>query len=257
MSFSTKISILFLLVPGFGMTIAEPLCAMVFPQGSMGILFRGWIFVAITALTVKLALAAEERRHREVEARLARAAIRDPLTSLLNRGAFDSHVEAALERARRSGSRFGIAFLDLDGFKVANDRFGHAFGDAVLIGVAERLRDLVRKADIVARLGGDEFAVLIEPAAGGDMDGFVRRLERAFQTPLNIEGMAYPVALSAGTACFPGHGEGRQALLKAADAAMYREKRQKGERRPVRRASMEKPIRDGGSTCSVSLAGWS
>lgn len=225
MCHSTKISVIFLLVSVAWIGLTDPLCAALFPLAfPMISLFKGWMFAVATALALKLVLSAEEWRRSEAEARLKDSAIRDPLTNLLNRRAFDSHLEAAVERVRRSGSGLGVAFIDLDNFKVANDTFGHAFGDEVLRAVANRLRCLLRSADVAARLGGDEFAVVVEPDNGDSIEKLVHRLLAAFQEPIDIDGFAYAITLSVGVAHFPDHGDRAEKLLRSADMAMYRVK---------------------------------
>ncbi len=226
MNHSTKISVTFLLVSLAWIGMTDPLCAALFPEAFPTIsLFKGWFFASAAALAIKLELSAEEWRRAKAEARLKDSAIRDSLTGLLNRRAFESHLEAAVERARRSGGRLGVAFIDLDNFKAANDMFGHAFGDAVLQAVATRLRGLLRSADVAARLGGDEFAVVVEPDNGDSVEKLVHRLHAAFREPVNIKGFFYPITLSIGIAHYPDHGDLAEQLLRSADMAMYRVKR--------------------------------
>lgn len=226
MAFSTKLSAVFLVISILWTGMTNLLCPDLFPQTSLSVVnfLRDLLFGVLAALAIKTALSAEERRQKDKERMLADCALRDPLTGLLNRRAFDSHLAAAVERAKRSDSRLSVAFIDLDGFKRANDRFGHAFGDAVLRAVAERLRQLLRSADIVARLGGDEFGFIIESDNDGGIEKLVERLFAAFRRPLNVESVAYPVSLSIGIARFPDHCHEADCLLRAADAAMYREK---------------------------------
>lgn len=226
MAFSTKLSAVFLVISILWTGMTNLLCPDLFPQTSLSVVsfLRDLLFGVLAALIIKTALSAEERRQKDKERVLADCALRDPLTGLLNRRAFDSHLAAAVERAKRSDSRLSVAFIDLDGFKKANDRFGHAFGDAVLRAVAERLRQLLRSADIVARLGGDEFGFIIESDNDGGIEKLVERLLTAFRQPLNVEDFVYPVSLSIGIARFPDYGNEADCLLQAADAAMYREK---------------------------------
>ena len=99
------------------------------------------------------------RKQAEIE--LQHMATHDYLTDLPNIRLFLEHLDKALARARRSGEHVALLYLDLDGFKSVNDKFGHAIGDEVLRMVAKRLEESVRKADIVSRLGGDEFAILM------------------------------------------------------------------------------------------------
>src|SRR5205823_337984 len=92
---------------------------------------------------------------------LAQAALHDPLTGLPNRKAFQDHLDVALARAEREGGVVGVLFIDLDNFKLINDSFGHAAGDAVLQSVTSRLLGTTRAMDVVSRQGGDEFLILV------------------------------------------------------------------------------------------------
>jgi diguanylate cyclase (GGDEF)-like protein len=119
-----------------------------------------------------------------------------------------------------------LLFLDLDHFKQVNDELGHAAGDELLIAVARRLREVVREGDTVARLGGDEFTLILnrirEPANAAAIAG---KILAALVRPLVIAGRELRVGVSIGIAVFPDHGEKIEALLEAADHAMYRAKK--------------------------------
>lgn len=150
---------------------------------------------------------------------LAEAALRDHLTGLANRHA----LEGRLEERLRAGSPVGLIYLDLDDFKEVNDLLGHAAGDDLLRGVADRLRAVTRAHDLVARLGGDELAVLV----GGDADeALVRevatRVEAALDRPIPCGPAARPVPASLGAAI--GVGVEPDELVHAADEAMYARK---------------------------------
>ena len=103
---------------------------------------------------------------KQLEDQLRHRAFHDPLTQLPNRALFYDRIGHALARKRRADRLVGVLFVDIDDFKVVNDRYGHAGGDEILVGVAQRLRSALRSADTVARFGGDEFGVLLE-----DIDG--------------------------------------------------------------------------------------
>ncbi len=149
----------------------------------------------------------------------------DELTELPNRGRFRYTLDAALQRAERSGKMLSILFLDLDRFKNINDSLGHDAGDEVLRAVAERLVACVRKVDIVARFGGDEFAVLVEGLTAEDQAGTVaRKIVEAVSRPMILSGRQYRPAASIGISTFPTDGRDAQSLLKNADIAMYRAK---------------------------------
>ncbi len=149
----------------------------------------------------------------------------DELTELPNRGRFRYTLDAALQRAERSGKMLSILFLDLDRFKNINDSLGHDAGDEVLRAVAERLVACVRKVDIVARFGGDEFAVLVEGLTAEDQASTVaRKIVEAVARPMILAGRQYRPAASLGISTFPTDGRDAQSLLKNADIAMYRAK---------------------------------
>jgi diguanylate cyclase (GGDEF)-like protein len=159
--------------------------------------------------------------------RITFQALHDELTGLANRAQFTD----ALRRAVRSGRAATLFYIDLDGFKPVNDRFGHDVGDRLLIAVGERLRGCTRAHDAVARLGGDEFAVLIsDQAAPEDADRVNERLAAAFAAPFAIDGETLAIGASIGRAAFPHDADGAVELLSAADAAMYAAKQGRSAR---------------------------
>ncbi|UDF33875.1 UNVERIFIED_ORG: diguanylate cyclase [Shinella sp. XGS7] len=161
---------------------------------------------------------------------LARQASRDPLTGVANRAHFERCLRESVARAAAGGAGLGLLFIDADRFKQINDEYGHEVGDRVLIALAQRLRSAVREHDLVARLGGDEFVVLIEPLRQAeDAWRVVQQIEAAVRAPVALGGLA-PVAgvtpgVSIGVAVYPEHGDSAEALMRAADEAMYRRKR--------------------------------
>lgn len=162
---------------------------------------------------------------KQLERQLERQALHDQLTDLPNRTLFMDRLRQAPGRAERSGHRYGILFLDLDGFKSVNDTFGHAAGDELLAGVADRLRDLVRRTDTVARLSGDEFAVLLEEIGGADdAELLAERFLGGFSRPFRVLGRDLEVRPSIGVAV-AREGESPEKLLRRADLAMYAAKR--------------------------------
>ncbi|MBV8646772.1 GGDEF domain-containing protein [Paludibacterium sp.] len=170
-------------------------------------------------------LRGEQRRGEQRQAQLINDAIHDALTQLTNRRAFLQNFEAAIHRSQRNQTRLGLAFIDLDGFKMVNDIYGHGAGDLLLVAVAQRLSETVRKGDLVARVGGDEFVVLVEPDQGESCAALAQRLLRAFQVPFEVEGRQIGVSLSIGLAFCPDHGQEASSLLSAADLAMYQVKK--------------------------------
>jgi diguanylate cyclase (GGDEF)-like protein len=166
-----------------------------------------------------------ESRVDERTRQLQHLAEHDPLTGLPNRRHLVAHLNASLQRAARSSQRVAVFFLDLDNFKNINDSMGHAFGDLVLKGVAQRLREAAGPAGFAARIGGDEFTVVHENAGGrAEVSEIGNALVRAFQKPLSIEGRELIISISGGASIYPDHERGSDALLRAADAALFRAK---------------------------------
>jgi diguanylate cyclase (GGDEF)-like protein len=155
---------------------------------------------------------------------MGRLARHDALTSLPNRTLFLDRVEQGVIRARRNDTTLAVLFLDLDGFKGVNDRFGHAEGDELLKIVAARLVACVRAVDSVARLGGDEFAVLLEGVDGvGELDVLCQRLLVALRREIHVMGHEVVVGASIGVAV-ADRSDDAPGLLRNADMAMYRAK---------------------------------
>jgi diguanylate cyclase (GGDEF)-like protein len=154
---------------------------------------------------------------------LQHAASHDPLTGLSNRAGFGRRMSRVLDGA--GDDEVGLLFIDLDGFKAVNDAHGHDVGDALLREAAKRLSSVVRAEDTVARLGGDEFAVILTHVGSArEVAAAARRVRAAFAEPFEIGDVRAVVGASVGEAGWPADGEGVEALLKHADAAMYREK---------------------------------
>lgn len=163
---------------------------------------------------------------RRLQADLASLALHDPLTGLANRRLMTELLDAALVRADRNGRPVSVAFLDLDNFKYVNDAFGHDAGDAVLCETARRLLSTVRTSDTVARLGGDEFVLVLESTTDDDMRSLIARLDAVLAAPISVaSGVTVRCPASIGTASSVQVGLDQNALLAAADAAMYEAKR--------------------------------
>ncbi len=158
---------------------------------------------------------------------LAHRANHDALTGLLNRAAFVEALEHAVRHAAANDEYAAVLYLDSDDFKNINDRHGHAAGDAVLVALAQRIRASLRAGDTVARIGGDEFAVLAAALrAPRDAIHIAEHILQAMSAPIDLpDGSTVQASLSIGLAVFPVHAQGSQALLHAADAAMYGAKR--------------------------------
>jgi diguanylate cyclase (GGDEF)-like protein len=165
------------------------------------------------------------QQRKRTEERVNHLALHDDLTALPNRLMLNQRLEQALSRHRRAGTQMAVLFMDLDRFKVINDSLGHEVGDELLRLVAERLRNHSRLGDTVARMGGDEFVMLIENQASlADISTCAQRLVEQMSAPYPLGKKDCHVTISVGISLFPGDGEDSQALLKAADVAMYRAK---------------------------------
>ncbi|GBF05017.1 diguanylate cyclase/phosphodiesterase with GAF sensor [Deinococcus aerius] len=146
----------------------------------------------------------------------------DALTGLPNRLSLLDRTRQALHFAERHGTPVALMVLDLDRFKLINDSLGHAVGDELLRAVAERLGRMLRAEDTVARLGGDEFVVLL-PELGEPLGAawVAQRLQYALGEPFHVAGHDLRVGCSLGISLYPTDGQDAEALLRAADTAMY------------------------------------
>jgi diguanylate cyclase (GGDEF)-like protein/PAS domain S-box-containing protein len=148
----------------------------------------------------------------------------DVLTALANRRLFHERVRHALDRAARTGASLCVLFVDLDHFKRVNDTAGHAVGDEVLVGVADRLRECLRPQDTAARLGGDEFAVLLEDTSAALGATVAERIVAALSPPLHMSDRVLTVSASVGVAACVAGASNSDSLLRDADVAMYEAK---------------------------------
>ena len=160
-----------------------------------------------------------------LQSELVRSAHFDSLTNLFNRGTFLTECEREVSRTARGGAAFSLAIFDLDRFKQVNDRYGHPAGDQVLKAFAEVLRTGIRKHDTAGRYGGEEFALLM-PQTGKDTALRVaERIRRALEARgVNVDIGRIEVTVSAGVATYGADGEDWDALLSAADTALYEAK---------------------------------
>jgi diguanylate cyclase (GGDEF)-like protein/PAS domain S-box-containing protein len=159
---------------------------------------------------------------RQLENELRHQAFHDSLTNLANRALFMDRLQHAMERQRGFGHPLAVLFIDLDDFKTVNDSLGHGEGDRLLMGVAERLRAVLRGGDTVARMGGDEFAVLVEDAIDVDAPTEVAaRLLACLQPPFDHDGKELYVRASVGVASWESTTETAEDLSRNADMAMY------------------------------------
>lgn len=156
------------------------------------------------------------------EEELYRIAHFDQLTGVPNRRLLLDRLSQALSRTRRSGRSVAVCYLDLDGFKAVNDRFGHGGGDLLLVEVTKRLRKVLRTDDTLARLGGDEFVLLLNDLAEPQESQLaLDRVLEVIREPMEIEGQFAAVSASVGVTIYPTDDADADALLRHADQAMY------------------------------------
>ncbi|WP_432570192.1 diguanylate cyclase domain-containing protein [Kineococcus sp. SYSU DK005] len=185
-----------------------------------------------SALAAERAAGEVQRRARHAE--LVHAATHDALTGQLNRAGMRQRLEQALRRAA-PGAGAGVVFIDLDGFKPVNDRYGHAAGDHLLQLAAQRLAAVVRPDDGVARVGGDEFvAVLPAVSAPQVLAAVAARADAALRAPFDPQGTVVRISASTGTALTYRAGVSVDELLHQADTTMYAVKTGRQDRRQDR-----------------------
>jgi len=161
-----------------------------------------------------------------MELQLRHDAFHDMLTNLPNRALFLDRLNCAIAKMKRNENyRYAVLLLDVDRFKLVNDSLGHAMGDRLLIEFARRLRECPRATDTVARLGGDEFVVLLDEVDGlAGAKVMIERIQRAFESPLDVQGRQIFVSSSIGLAFGKPRYQVAEDLLRDADIALYRAK---------------------------------
>ncbi len=173
-----------------------------------------YVFIDITAL-------------KKAQDNLDFLAYHDPLTQLPNRLLVKDRINHALQNAQRAGTQVAVLFLDLDHFKSINDSYGHAVGDSLLKEVAKRIKTLVRKEDTVSRYAGDEFIVFMEEISDTTNPAILaRKLIDTFSLPVYIKGHWLQTSISVGISMFPKDGRDTDTLIRHADIAMYRAKKE-------------------------------
>lgn len=189
----------------------------------------GQVHLFVRMLVYPLALLGAWMMYMLVRSRadLADLAMYDQLTGLPNRHLLEDRAEMAFARQKRKPERMcAILFLDLDGFKEINDRYGHKAGDAILVAVAERASTVVRGNDTVSRWGGDEFIILMEDVEQDGVPPLIERLRKEIEAPIEFEGSLLYVGVSIGMAVYPKTGASLDQMLRAADQEMYNDKLQ-------------------------------
>lgn len=179
-----------------------------------GIIGALWIVVMVLILaSLFTAMARRARLYRS-------SALQDPLTGVGNARRARQTLQSALRTAGADG--FAVIFIDLDGFKKINDVHGHAAGDAILKGVANRLKAELRGPDVVCRLGGDEFVCIVAPPTGAaGASAVAERLARNLRKPYEFQDDHFVVGCSIGVSLYPQDGRDADVLLERADRAMY------------------------------------
>jgi diguanylate cyclase (GGDEF)-like protein/PAS domain S-box-containing protein len=163
---------------------------------------------------------------KEHEAQVESIAYHDVLTGLPNRLLVADRLNQALAQTNRAKRMLAVGYLDLDGFKPINDKFGHEAGDKVLIEVAKRMENIVRNNDTVGRLGGDEFVLLLsELGTAEEYQVVLQRILESINMPIALsDSINVSVGVSIGVTLFPADGDDPDTLLRHADQAMYRAK---------------------------------
>ena len=188
--------------------------------GAQDFLVKSELHPALLRRAVKYAI---ERKRSEVQ--LAHQALHDPLTGLPNRALFLDRLGVALDRSRRTSTSVAVLFLDVDNFKEINDTHGHAAGDMLLTGLANRLRTTLRPMDTVARFGGDEFTFLFEDLASErEVVLIAERISRDAQLPIVVDDGESAITVSIGIAMVADPSIPPETVIREADAAMYRAK---------------------------------
>ena len=193
----------------------------------------GYLSLGSAFLLLGLIVGRFSSERRLLVARLDKLATGDPLTGLANRAKLELELTAHVRTARRLDRPGVILLADLDGFKAINDTHGHSTGDKVLRAVAETLRAQVRADDVVARIGGDEFVVVLPDTAPEAGEAVARAMSEAIgRSVRDVDGTPVAVGVSVGCVAFGRTAHERpDALLDAADEAMYRVKRARRDRR--------------------------
>jgi diguanylate cyclase (GGDEF)-like protein len=166
--------------------------------------------------------------HKREEDRIRYLAQHDSLTGLPNRMLFYDRLAQAVRLAKRDSRQFALLYLDLDAFKPVNDNLGHDAGDELLMIVAKRVHDLMRDSDTVSRIGGDEFTVILPDVKSRvDVGTIAQKLVVALAAPYCLKSCneGVEIGTSIGIAVYPTDAEDADALIKAADTAMYEAKK--------------------------------
>lgn len=183
--------------------------------------------IMVSFLVWNSRLRREIEQRKRVEKKIKYLAKHDDLTQLPNRSLLSDRLQQAIHLHQRHRLKFAVLFLDLDGFKAVNDRQGHDAGDRLLIEIAQRLQNAVRKNDTVSRFGGDEFVVILTELTDAEQALAVAgKLIAEVTEPYDLDGVTAEVTVSIGIAMYPDDSEQVDSLLRMADKAMYQVKRE-------------------------------
>lgn len=173
---------------------------------------------------------------------LTHQACHDSLTGVTNRAVMDDRLHHAIDRAQRANSKIALYFIDLNDFKLINDQYGHEAGDKILVGIASSLRNCLRNSDTISRFGGDEFIIIIEDIEGEEhIQSVFTAIEVAISEPIFLDNETSLITnASIGMAVYPDDAADADSLIKAADIAMYLQKKQKIKKPRAKSAARKK-----------------
>ncbi|MGL5840059.1 MAG: diguanylate cyclase domain-containing protein [Sphingorhabdus sp.] len=205
-----------------------PIAGSLILLGDFNAIMMGLSMLSVEILMIRFVASQYDRLISQLflEQQIRELANSDPLTGLPNRRAIMAAIEKEIARYEKTQVGFGIALLDLDGFKEVNDSLGHHAGDLMLLGVGARLSDTVLPGDSVARLGGDEFIILFRDIdEKSELSSRATAMLAALCQPIELDGHRLPVAASLGYALFPQDGTSVREVMHSADFALYAQKR--------------------------------
>jgi diguanylate cyclase (GGDEF)-like protein/PAS domain S-box-containing protein len=183
-------------------------------------------------------IAKDITERKEAQDAIRHAAYHDYLTGLPNRLLFKDRLDQALAGARRNKRELGVLYIDVDHFKLINDRFGHEIGDLLLKTIGGRIAGALRASDTAARLGGDEFGALLIDIGGGPGAAEVsEKILIEISKPFTLDGHRIDASISIGVSVFPADGQDADTLITNADAALYQAKEQRNGYRFFKKAA--------------------
>ncbi len=208
---------------GFEQEIRKRMFASVIGAILLGVVIIGVLLFSYRSTTELLEQVLENQA---VAKQASHQADHDLLTGLPNRRSVDMHLANTYQLAKHTSKQFAVLFMDLDGFKLVNDKYGHGVGDALLIEVAEMFKKVLRQSDFLARQGGDEFVLVVGSYLyRQELTQLAERLIKLFTQPVMTRGIPLEIGVSIGIAEYPHHGKHVKQLLHVADKAMYDSKK--------------------------------